>query len=260
MDPYLEKPGLWPDVHHTLISAYRDLLAAQLRPKYLVRIDERAYISDESDDALKSQSRVPEVEIASRPGWEETAHSLRGEASDLEIADPVIATTWFEEHIHEAYLKIIDVESRNVVTFIEVLGPTNKVAASPGQASFEQKRREVMYSPRHWVEIDLLRGKRLVRVPKKVGSYEYLVHVSRQDQRPRGLLHPIRLSQRLPVIPIPLKGSDPDACLDLQIALDAIYDRAGYDLEIDYRNDPNPPLIGKQAEWADELLRSKGLR
>jgi hypothetical protein len=106
----------------------------------------------------------------------------------------------------------------------------------------------------------LLRGKRLVRVPKKVGSYEYLVHVSRQDQRPRGLLYPIRLSQRLPVIPIPLKGGDPDACLDLQVALDAIYDRAGYDLEIDYRNDPNPPLIGKQAEWAAELLRSKGLR
>jgi Protein of unknown function (DUF4058) len=260
MDPYLEKAGLWPDVHHTLISRYRELLAAQLRPKYLVRIDERAYITEESDDALKSQSRVPDVEIAGRPGWEETPFSLRGEESNVEVADPVIATTWFEEQIHEAYLKIIDVESRNVVTFIELLSPTNKVAASPGQASFEQTRREVMYSPSHWVEIDLLRGKRLVRVPKKVGSYEYLVHVSRQDQRPRGLLYPIRLSQRLPVIPIPLKGGDPDARLDLQVALDAIYDRAGYDLEIDYRNDPNPPLIGKQAEWADELLRSKGLR
>ena len=68
-----------------------------------------------------------------------------------------------------------------------------------------------MNSPSHWVEIDLLRGKRLVRVPKKVGSHEYLVHVSKQDQRPRGLLYPIRLPQRLPVIPIPLKASDPDA-------------------------------------------------
>ena len=41
----------------------------------------------------------------------------------MEVADPVIATTWFEEQIHEAYLKIIDVESRDVVTFIELLTP-----------------------------------------------------------------------------------------------------------------------------------------
>jgi hypothetical protein len=45
MDPYLEGPGLWPVVHHTLISRYCELLAAQLRLKYLVRIDERAALS-----------------------------------------------------------------------------------------------------------------------------------------------------------------------------------------------------------------------
>ncbi len=58
MDPYLEKPGLWPDVHHSLISAYRDLLAAQLRPKYLVQIDERAYITEESDDYPRRSART----------------------------------------------------------------------------------------------------------------------------------------------------------------------------------------------------------
>ena len=31
MDPYLENPSLWPDVHHMLISSYREMLAAQLR-------------------------------------------------------------------------------------------------------------------------------------------------------------------------------------------------------------------------------------
>ena len=66
--------------------------------------------------------------------------------------------------------------------------------------------------------------------------------------------------RRLPVIPIPLKPGDPDARLDLQAVLDAAYDRAGYDLEIDYRSEPNPPLGGELAAWADQLLRSKGLR
>ena len=116
-----------------------------------------------------------------------------------------------------------------------------------------------MYSPSHWVEIDLLRGSRLVRVPKKVGPHEYLIHVSKKGLRPRGLLYPSRLSQRLPVVPIPLKTRDPDARLDLQSVLDTAYDRACYDLEIDYRQKPTPPLGGKLAEWADQLLRSKGL-
>ena len=112
MDPYLEKPGLWPDVHHSLISAYRDLLAAQLRPKYLVRIDERAYISEESEEALKPQRAVPDVEIVGRPGWEDTRFRSAMTRQPWTIAEPVIATTWFEEEIREAYLKIIDVESR----------------------------------------------------------------------------------------------------------------------------------------------------
>jgi hypothetical protein len=110
------------------------------------------------------------------------------------------------------------------------------------------------------VEIDLLRGQRMVRLPKKVGSPEYLVHVSKKGLRPRGLLYPIRLTQRLPIIPIPLKAGDPDARLDLQAVLDAAYDRVGYDLEIDYRREPRPRLKAELAAWADQLLRSKGLR
>jgi hypothetical protein len=260
MDPYLEDPDLWPDVHHTLISGYRDLLATQLQPKYIVRVEERAYITDESDVTIKTQIRVPDVEVTSRSGWEEARFSLGGEASQLEVAEPVVATTWFEEEIHEAFLKIINLKSRDVVTVIEVLSPTNKVPGSAGRKSFEQKRREVMYSPSHWVEIDLLRGSRMVYVPKKVGPHEYLVHISKSDQRPQGTLWPIRLSQRLPVIPIPLKAGDPDARLDLQTVLDATYDRAYYNLEIEYGKEPRPPLNAELAAWADQLLRSKGLR
>jgi Protein of unknown function (DUF4058) len=176
--------------------------------------------------------------------------------------EPVVATTWFEEEVHEAFLQVIDGVSRDVVTVIEFLSPVNKRRGSPGRESFEQKRREVMHSPSHWVEIDLLRGRRMLRVPipKKTGPHEYLVHVSRQSQRPRGVLWPIRLFQRLPVISIPLRSGDPDTRLDLQAVLDATYDRAGYDLEIDYRKEPRPPLKTELASWADQLLRSKGLR
>ncbi len=260
MDPYLENPGIWPDVHHSLITVYRELLATQLRPKYLVRIEERAYITDESDETSKTETRVPDVEVAIRTGWETAQLSKEDHASELEILEPVVATTWFEEEVHEAFVSIVDRESHEIITVIELLSPANKVPKSPGRESFEQKRREVMYSPCHWVEIDLLRGKRMVRVPKKVGAHQYLVHISRKGMRPRGQLWGIRLSRRLPVIPIPLKSGDPDARLDLQAALDMTYDRACYDMALDYRKEPRPPLDENLAAWADQLLRSKGLR
>ena len=181
MDPYLENPGLWPDVHHNAHLGIQGFLAPQLRPKYVVRVEERTYISDDSDPTLHAavcgfrMSRWP-----IRAGWEEARFSPGGEGSNLEVAEPVIATTWLEEEIHEAFLKIIDRESRDVVTVIEILSPANKLPGSPGGQSFEQKRREIMNSPSHWVEIDLLRGKRMVPVPQKVGPHEYLVHVSRR--------------------------------------------------------------------------------
>jgi Protein of unknown function (DUF4058) len=260
MDPYLENPGLWPDVHHNLISRIQGVLSAQLQPNYLVRVEDRAYIADEANETFDPQLRIPDVEVASRPGWEETPFSLGSEASQLQVAEPVIATTWFDEEIREAFLKIIARESRDVIAVIEILSPADKADGSGGRESFEKKRREIMYSLSHWVEVDLLRGKRTVRVPKKAGPNDYLVHVSKRDQRPQGLLYPIRLQRRLPIIPIPLKPNDPDVRLDLQAVLDAAYENANYDLEIDYRREPNPPLTGKHAEWSDQLLRDKGLR
>jgi hypothetical protein len=261
MDPYLENPALWADVHLNLIAECQGLLGSQLRPKYVVKVEERVYIADESDEESGSQVCVPDIEVASRPGWESAPLSPEDGSSGLEIPEPVVATTWFEEEVHEAYLTIVDRNSGDAVTVIEILSPANKVPKSPGRRSYEQKRREVMYSPTHWVEIDLLRGKRMVpHIPKKRGPHEYLVHISREPLRPRGQLWGIRLPQRLPVIPIPLKAKDPDGRLDLQAALDAVYARANYDLRIDYRKEAKPPLDDKLAAWADELLRSKGLR
>jgi hypothetical protein len=260
MDPYLEDPRHWPDVHHNLVSGSQGLLSAQLRPKYMVRVEERVYVTNDADETIKPQLRIPVIEVVRSQGWEETPFSPRVEISQLEVIEPVVAITWFEEEIHEAFLKVIDVKTRDVVTFIEILSPANKVPRSAGRKSFEKKRRAVMRSPSHWVEIDLLRGKRMVRVPKKVGPHSYVVHVSNEDDRPQGLLYPIRLSQRLPVIRIPLKPGDPDAQLDLQAVLDAAYDRVGYDTEIDYRAEPRPALKPELSTWADELLRSKGLR
>ena len=260
MDPYLEKPSRWPGIHLNFISATQGLLASQLRPKYLVRVEERVYIADDYDDPRKTQSRVPDVEVALRPASAQTAFVPGGAAESLEFPEPVVATTWLEEEVHQAFLNVIDVESRDVITVIEILSPTNKILGSNGRESYVRKFQEVMHSSSHLVEIDLLRGSRTVPIPRKVGRHEYLVHISRKGLRPHGQLYPLHLPHRLPVIPIPLKAGDPDARLELQVLIDQTYDRAGYDLEIDYTKEPEPPLDAEMAVWADEMLRSKGLR
>ncbi len=53
----------------------------------------------------------------------------------------------------------------------------------------------------------------------------------------------------------PLRGDDPDATLDLQEVFAAAYDRGAYDLEVDYRSPPNPPLTAPNAEWPGNVLR-----
>ena len=42
--------------------------------------------------------------------------------------------------------------------------------------------------------------------------------------------------------------------------MNLVYEEGDYDLDIDYLSDPVPPLVPIHAEWADRLLKSKGLR
>jgi hypothetical protein len=254
MDPYLEHPGRWPDVHHRMIALAGDLLSERLQPRYFTRIDERVYISDEYDPGRRVI--VPDLAVV-RGGGGRTTEAA---GSTSAISEPVEITSLVEDEIHEARIELIDSADRTVVTVIEVLSPTNKVPGSRGRESYEQKRLDVMRSQSHFIEIDLLRGGEGFPPYEALPPHEYRVHLSRVQRRPRGLLWTIGIDQRLPSIPIPLRGDDPDARLDLQAVLQTVYDRAAYRLQIDYRAQPVPPLSPQRAHWADELLRSKGLR
>jgi hypothetical protein len=48
--------------------------------------------------------------------------------------------------------------------------------------------------------------------------------------------------------------------MDLQALLNGIYDRAAYDLKLDYSSEPVPPLPEADAVWVDSVLKDKGLR
>jgi hypothetical protein len=82
---------------------------------------------------------------------------------------------------------------------------------------------------------------------------DYSVLVSWADVRPRAGFWPVGLRERLPVVPVPLRSPHGDAQLDLQQALNRVYDESGYEYYI-YEGSPDPPLGPDDQIWAESLI------
>jgi Protein of unknown function (DUF4058) len=120
---------------------------------------------------------------------------------------------------YQAYLEVRDRSSRELVTVLDLLSPTNK---GRHRDQYLRKRDQVLASTAHLVEIDLLRGGDPMPAPDRPGC-DYLVTVSRAERRPEADFWPVRLRERLPVIPVPLRAPVQDATLDLQELLHRVY-------------------------------------
>ena len=44
MNPYLEREGIWQDFHASFVPAMRDALSEQLRPRYVISVEEHVYV------------------------------------------------------------------------------------------------------------------------------------------------------------------------------------------------------------------------
>jgi Protein of unknown function (DUF4058) len=251
MDPWLENPARWPDFHLRLIATLGDMLMSKVRPRYVVRADERIYMSE---DEGEESAILPDLAVLERPG-----QPPRAPVPGQRMA-PVVVPTVMAIERRERFLTIRvpgAPEDEAVVTVIEILSPTNKRGESAeGRKAYLAKRRSVLMSPAHLVEIDLLRAGQRVPMARPLPAASYYVIVSREERRPRCDVFPIGQRDRLPVVPFPLKG-DEFVELDLQELLSSVYERAGYDLDLDYGRDPIPPLDPEEAEWSRAVLRER---
>jgi Protein of unknown function (DUF4058) len=147
---------------------------------------------------------------------------------------------------------------------IEILKPSNKVPGM-GRDLYLKKQEELESAGASSVEIDLNRTGRHVFSAPFDGITDgdrtpYAVCV-RQGWKPlESALDPIPLREPLPVISIPLRQTDRGIPLDIQSLLVACCADGRYADDIDYREEPDPPLTGDDAEWADALLREQGRR
>lgn len=247
MDPYLEHPTLWPDVHNSLITAIRDVLTPKVAPRYYVGLERRTYLLKPDDVVFIGR---PDVAVVSPQPTTQAATLPLAETEVLEVEVPM------NDEVSENFLEVREVGTGKLVTILELLSPANKLH-DEGREQYLRKRSQVLLALTNLVEIDLLRAGEPMPVIGNVVKSDYRILVSRGWQRPRAQLYPFNLQQSIPVFPLPLLPQDDAPDVDLGTILHALYDRARFDLRLDYSQPPVPPLSEENAAWAKELLAQK---
>ncbi len=254
MNPYLEQH--WRDVHTRLMIYLCDQLQAQLPGGLWASVEEEVTIDeDESESARRVR---PDVQVAE--AWDASGH-LATATADVAVAEP-LALVDPEPHT-ERHVQIFATGGR-VITAIEVLSATNKLALER-RLAYRQKRRAYQDGSVNLVEIDLIRdGNYIVLAPEDQippsRRTPYVASVWRATRPTIKFAYLCPLREPLPRIAVPLRPQDADAVLDLQELIDLCYARGRYHARLDYRSEPEPPLSPADAHWADELLRTAGLR
>ena len=260
MDPWLERPGVFPDLHTRFLTTLSAELNRQLPPPFFAAISTRVYMEE-------SERRVePDVDILASEwpigGGGGTAVSPIAVTDLLEV--PTLPLP--DDEITEALIEIrTAAEGERLVTSIEVLSPTNKTRGTSGRGLYLAKQHELQSAGVNLVEIDLLRrgahatAVSLPELRRRAGRTDYHVCITLAARVDARFVAPIPLRQRLPVIPIPLTPDMAAVRVDLQATFDRCYDEALYSRRVHYDRPCDPSLTDDQQSWAEGVLRAKGV-
>ncbi len=258
MNPFMERS--WPDVHLRLIGLTLEALGMELPDDLIAKAEENVDVLAPSDG--KHRGVRPDIAIVEPTGgWEHglppvwTPENAAGTGA-VTVTEPQLLIA--EEPPHR-WIEI-RTDSGDLVTVIEVLSPANKTSH---REAYRAKRRLYVAAGVNVVEIDLLRGgQRTVNVDytgfRHPGEH-YLICASRGVVPGRREVYPCPLRERLPVIRIPLRVTDPDVPLDIQALVDRCYTTGRY-WKFAYRHPITPPLNPEDAAWVEERLAAAGLQ
>jgi len=252
MDPYIESKRIWSDFHIDLAAEIRASLNTQVQPGYYATAV--TYVAYDVIEVAQSEPRSvsPDVSL-----WR--TGRMPSIPGALAVIDPPQARSLapVEISVRLANVEVREAGTDTLVTAIEILSPINK---RPGREreKYLRKRRELLRSEVHVMELDLLRAGERSPLQIPLPAAPYYVTLARADYRPYVDGWPIQLDARLPVLPVPLRAPDPDVPLDLGVIVQAVYERGGYATRIDYRQPtPPPPLEPTQQAWVEQLLTAR---
>ncbi|MBM84227.1 MAG: hypothetical protein CMJ78_27040 [Planctomycetaceae bacterium] len=247
MDPFIEGQ-FWSDFHLEMIASLRAALVPQLRPKYIANVERNVFLI--KDLGEYGRQIVPDVHVVQvDEAWDSSVSS----ASTATLAGPLTFTLPMSVEQPQAGIRIIDREQRRVVTAIEVLPPWNKTG--DGRQQYLEKRDELLASSTNLVEIDLLRGGQRLPTIEELPKRDFFAFVSRYRRLPNTHVYAWMLRDGMPSLPIPLADDDPDVTLDLQLAFNTTYERAGYDYSLNYKQAVKPSLSDADQSWLAELMK-----
>ena len=252
MDPYIEHRDVWSDFHGGLAEAIRAELNTIIQPRYVARMT--PYVTYDVVEVAQLRQVSPDVSV-----WK----SLSDRESPTQTLQVITPAPVKSMVALEVPLRLYSVEVRTtrnmeLVAAIEILSPVNKRAGHEAYKGYLRKRRELLRSEAHLLEIDLLRGGTRPPLQTEVPAAPYYVTLSRVERRPYVEVWPIQLEEKLPVLPVPLLEPDPDVPLDLSAIVMAVYERGAYAALIDYQEPP--PLAEAESRWLQQHLQALGLR
>jgi hypothetical protein len=264
MDPYLESPDWFPDLHGSLIIFMKETLQRILPGPYYAQSSQRVWLE------YTKRFAEPDVEVvrSARKLRKQSRGGVAVAVAEVRPPGPLVVSIETIEHgpFKENFLEIRQRRGAEIqiVASIEVLSPSNKRVGHPSREKFLKKQEKTLDSQTHLIEIDLLRGgTHTLAVPKdlvvaQAGKFDYLVSIHRFDRPKDFLVYPIALADRLPEIAIPLLPGDPDVPLDLEAIFQRAYEAGPFEHEIEYGKDPIVPrLKPEQAEWATAFLKAR---
>jgi Protein of unknown function (DUF4058) len=247
MDPYLEDPFFWHQVHSRLIVALANDLGRRLRPKYYAAIETRTYLEDGAESIFVG---IPDTIVFS---GKQAATAQNTATLTMPTVMPQKVRLIEPIEVKERYLEIRKVGSHEVVAAIEVLSPKNKIGE--GRRIYLRKRQTILESASHFVEIDLLRVSQPMPLEGMTGKTDYRILVSAAGERPEADLYGFNLPDAIPIFLLPLHIEDSPISVDLGLLLQIVYEEGCFDLQIDYRQSvPEPSLTTKNSEWVKKVL------
>ena len=250
MDPYIEDPEVWSDFHGGLAAEIRTALNHQIQPRYVARMTPRT--TYEVVEIAEKRRVYPDVGV-----WHHEPSQARDAMAVYTISPaPVESAVELELSLELYTVEIREVGTLRLVTAIEILSPVNKRPGHDAYDEYLQKRRDLLRSAAHLVEIDFLRGGKRPPLARAVPNAPYYIMLSRVSKRPQVDVWPIQLHEPLPKIPVPLLEPDEDAQLDLAHVVSQVYENGGYATIIDYKNAPPPPRLSEsESQYVDALLK-----
>jgi hypothetical protein len=260
MDPYVEGPVHWKDFHHRFIDDLSDAIADRLPPNYIARIEQDVLKLEHGDEGDKLVE--PDLNVI-RVGPGRPATEAGSAADGTMVLEPaaleptVIANVQRLDPYTQGFIEVRRLPDQELVTVVEVLSRTNK--SGEGRGLYLEKRARLLQEPVSLVEVDLLRAGRRLELARPLPAGDYYGFVSRLDRRPMCEVFAWTVRDRLPVLPIPLQGTDRDVRVDLQNVFRATFRRGRYPLLTNYGDPPPPPSIPPAAgAWVAEVAAKVG--